>query len=191
MTHRIFVDSNVLVSRTQRDWLFQLRLETSTFQLHSTPDAIAEAVRAWRRRNPAADGRLTIELDSLLRRNLDEVLEDFAGDVPFGGADIHDLHIHAAAVWTRADILLTDNARDVGNPDSLPYEVQSPDDFFLLADDSWPSAVRRVVLSQREYWRQRASTDQQSKRLELALLDSGCPRFAGRVGMHLEALAGI
>lgn len=190
--HRVFVDSNVLASRTLRDWIFLIRnITPGMFQLHSSPDAIAETVRAWRRRNPAADGRVTVELEAHLRENLDEVLDDFKGDAPFAGSDPGDQHIHAAAMWMRADILLTRNDRDFGDPDELEYEVQRPDDFLMLVDDSAPALVRAVVRMQNEYWQGKRRRGSEVRPLERALNDAGCPRFAWRVRQHLRALAGV
>lgn len=43
MMQRVFVDANVLYSRTLRDWTFLFRGSTDgMFQLHSTEDVFAE-----------------------------------------------------------------------------------------------------------------------------------------------------
>lgn len=192
MTHRVFVDSNVLASRTLRDWIFLLRLQTpGMFQLHSTPDVIAEAIRAWRRLNPTADGGVGVALDARIRENLDEVLMDFRGDIPFAGSDPDDQHVHAAAVWTQADILLTANHRDFGDPDDLPYEIQTPDEFLVLVDNSSPTLVRAVVREQNDYWQNKRANGHNVKPLDQALVDAGCPEFASRVLAHLRLLSGV
>lgn len=192
MVQRIFVDSNVLASRTLRDWLFQLRNETDTmFQVHTTFDVLVETVRVFRRRNPTADGRRSRELFDLLMANVDEVLGDFAGDVAFDGPDGDDLHIHAAAVACRADKLLTLNISHFPVSDTVPYEVYPPDDFFLLVDASAPFAVMRVTRQQNAYWEGRRSAGQSVKPLETALVAAGCPEFAARVNAHLRMLSGL
>lgn len=187
---RVFVDSNVLASRTLRDWLFQIRHRTEMFQLHSTPDVLAETLRAWRRRNPKADGKLIPGLEALLRRNLDEVLDDFSGDVEFTGKDPDDHHVHAAALHSHADILLTDNPSDFGEPNDLPYDLYTADEFLCLADDGAPHSVRDVVRAQNKYWQGQAALGRPTKPLTKALEDAGCPEFAGRVEAHLQVLSG-
>lgn len=114
---RVFVDANVLVSRTTRDWLFLLRNETQgMFQVHSTFDVIVEAVRAFRRLHPRADGSESKRLFDLLEQNLDELLGDFDGDVDFAGGDPGDLHVHAAAVASDAHVLLNAEREGLRGP---------------------------------------------------------------------------
>jgi hypothetical protein len=188
--HRVFVDANVLASRTLRDWLFLLRNETAgMFQLHSTFDVLVEAVRAWRRAHPTAPGGRTRELFDLLDRNLDEVLGDYVVDVTFEG-DRGDLHVHAAAADTGAHILVTNNVRDFGDPDALPYELCTPDAFFCLIDDGAAAYVREVTRTQVAYWASRRDK-QKAIGLDQALVDAGCPEFAVRVQKHLRTLSGV
>ncbi|QPZ38151.1 PIN domain-containing protein [Paramicrobacterium chengjingii] len=182
-TSRVFVDSNNLASRTLRDWLFLIQQDSpGLYTTHTSFDVLVEAVRVRRRLHPKANGSLTSRFRDTLRENLNEVLEEFPGNVAFDGDDPDDHHVHAASLACRADMMLTDNYRDFGNPDALPYEVFSSDDFFLLVQDSAPQSVHRAVLTQSEYW-QRFSN---SKPLDVALRDAGCPLFASRVAHHLE-----
>ena len=191
MLQRVFVDSNVLVSRTTRDWLFLLRDEIKgMYQVHSTFDVLVEVARAWRRLRPKDDGSAASRLFEHLKSNLDELLDDFDCQIDFDGADPDDRHVHAAAVAANAHILLTSNERDFGNPDLLPYEIQNPDDFFCLVDDGAPDAVRAVALQQVKYWRSQSAAGKSSKTLVDALIDAGCPRFAERVQSHVQQLAG-
>jgi predicted nucleic acid-binding protein len=187
----VFVDANVLASRTLRDWLFMLRNESRMYQLHTTPDVVAETVRAVRRRYKTAPGRMIIDLQHLLETNLDELLADFRSDVPFKGADPDDYHVHAAAMACRADILLTDDADGFGDPELLDYDICASDDFLCLADASSPQAVREVTRQQNAYWRKRSATGTVTKPLAQALSDAGCPEFAVRVDRHLRVLAGL
>jgi predicted nucleic acid-binding protein len=181
--HRVFVDSNVFVSRTIRDWLFLLRQETDgMFQTHSTVDVIAESVRAVRRIRPRLDGAITHELQRRLIHNLDELQTSFDGTIPFAGSDRDDFHVHAAAVASRADILLTSNGRDFGDPATLPYDVWTPDEFFVLVDDSAPAHVARVTADQHRYWSAKSS----KRDLADALVAADCPRFAARVARHVH-----
>lgn len=188
---RVFVDADVLVSRTTRDWLFMLRLHTAgMFQLHTTPDVLYETLAAWRDLHPDADGRKVPQLEAHLRKMVDEVLLDFPGDVKFGGRDSGDRHVKAAADHCRADILLSGNVADFGDPDELSYDLYTPDEFFCLVDDSAPHAVLAVTRQQNEYWNGRRVEGETVRRLGQALRLAGCEEFADRVHAHLITLCG-
>lgn len=188
MLQRVFVDSNVLASRTLRDWLFLLRNETEgMYQLHASFDVVVEAYRVWRRLNPRASGREGQALFERITANLDEMVGDFDGSIDFNGSDPGDVHVHAAAVASGAHLLLTNNGRDFGDPDLLPFEIYTPDEFFCLIDDGGSQCVQRVAVEQAKYWNGRRSTGQAVKTLDAALLDAGCRQFAARVTSHLMA----
>lgn len=176
----MFVDANVFRSRTQMDWLFMLRMEfESAFQVHSTEDVLAEVAYSMRRQRTDLDGLVISRRLDLIRRNLDEVIEDFSGKIPFSGTDKDDLHVHAAATACRADLLLTNNRPDdiTTTPESECYEIIPPDDFFILMADSFPAKVRQVARKQEEYWTGKGST----RTLAEALKRASCPNFARRV----------
>lgn len=191
MIQRVFVDSNAFVSRTTRDWLFLLRNEAEgMYQVHSSFDVLVEAVRAWRRIRPKDDGSAATRLFDHLKSNLDELLDDFDGTIEFDGADPDDSHVHAAAVVAGAHILLTSHGRDFGDPDMLPYEVQTPDEFFCLVDDGASHSVRAVTMQQVNYWQSRSTLAQEVPSLVDALVAAGCPKFAERVRAHITTLTG-
>ena len=191
MLQRVFVDANVLLSRTTRDWLFLLRNETQQmFQLHSTIDVVTETVRARRRLQPELDGNITRRLHDDLIENLDEIVADFDGSVEFHGSDPDDRHVHAAAIAGGSNILVTSNGGDFGDPDLLPYEIYTPDEFFLLVDDGAQDSVRRVTMAQLKYWNAKRARGHSVKPLPGALIDAGCPIFAARVSGHVRFLAG-
>lgn len=132
---RIFVDANVLASWTLHSWLFMLReASTAMFSLLTTEDVLAETLYTWRRRYPDADGSLITNFRSRFENAFDEIVHDFNGQVPYSGVDPHDRHVHAAAVASHADILLTCDEGLLHQPDadSLPYSPYHPDDFFVL-----------------------------------------------------------
>jgi predicted nucleic acid-binding protein len=190
VVQRVFVDANVLVSRTQRDWLFQLRIEAdSMFQLHCTEDVLAEVLHTFRRQNPKASGGQTTRLRRSLCALLDEILDDFDATVNYEGTDEHDRHVHSAAVACNADILLTCDEGLLGQqtPDSLPYTLMHPDDFFLLVDDSASLVVRAVTDASRRYWEGKPD----AKGLAQALVDAQCPEFSMRITDHLRVLSGL
>lgn len=182
-----FIDANVMYSRTICDWIFMLRLELpGMIRLYSSADAIEETTTRLRRNNPTADGSLTEGKRQQLHKFLDDVVTDFDAGVPFEGTDIHDHHIHAAAIAAKAEYLVTD---DVGfdrlKSDAVPYEVHSADSFFCLIAENAPHAVQVVIVKQLAYWADRDG----SKTLVQALRDAGCPEFAARVEIALPALS--
>lgn len=188
LLQRVFVDANVFCSRTLRDWTCLLRLHTDgMFQLHTSEDVLAEALRAVRRRRPDAPGAATTRLRAAILASIDELVADFDATIAYMGSDPDDRHVHAAAVACGAHVLLTDD-RGLTTTDTATYEVYRPDDFFVLVDDSAPWLVREVVRAQAEYWADRPAG--QRRGLASALREAGCPRFARRVDGHLRTLAG-
>lgn len=188
MTQRVFVDANILYSKTLMDWLFLLRRDNpSMFQIHSTEDVFAEVVSNMRKKCPTAPGHTTARRAQLIRENMDEVLRDFPAGLSFTGRDPEDYHVHAGAVHGAADVVLTCNkAEDFStNPDAEPYDILHPDDFFVLVADSNPACLVPIVEEQVKYWAAKASHIQ----LDQALVAAGCPRFAARVRKALAHIA--
>lgn len=96
----VFVDANVLFSRTLRDWLFLLRNEThgSMFTVCTSEDVIAETMYSIRREIPSMAGAQLTRIHDLISTQVDDRVTDYAiyGVSPV--ADPHDAHVHAAAV---------------------------------------------------------------------------------------------
>lgn len=180
--HRVFVDSNVLYSRTLRDWLALLYLEGDLFQVFWSEDVLAEVIYHLRRDHPEWDGaRLTTIHDKIAATFEVGRITDYAVDGRFTGSDRNDAHVDAAARAADADILLTANTGDfLEDPDGESYEVLAPDDFYCLVDDSAPSIVRRATTRQLLHWLRRSGESNLPQSLELA----GCPEFAERIRRH-------
>lgn len=188
MAPKVFVDANVLFSKTLCDWLFLLRIETGggLFVLMSSQDSVTEALYHLRKNHPTRDGSFTAQRRKLIERSLDDLLDNFSGEVDFPGEDIGDHHIHAAAVECGAKYLITDDQGWNGlEVDDLPYEVHSSDSFLMLVAANAPHAVDRVILRQLDYLKRVNS----SISLPEALKDAGCPNFAECVQKHVEHLA--
>ncbi|BCW56792.1 MULTISPECIES: PIN domain-containing protein [Micrococcaceae] len=184
MTQRVFVDANVFFSRTLRDWLFLLRIESKggMFQLHTTWDVITETSARLRDEYPNASGDLLASLIKKIQECVDEILTAFPGGPVEGIADEGDWHVHHAAEACRAHVLLTD---DTGfESDDSNYEVYTCDNFFLEVECSAPDVVKRVVEMQAVYWSRR-----NGKQLPDALRDAGCSEFADVVLGILKELA--
>jgi len=188
LIQRVFVDANVLYSRTLRDWLFLLRRETEgMFQIHTTEDVLAETEYRLRRNNPTMAGGVITDLRKKITTSVDELVGDYDATIPYAGQDPDDRHVHAAAIASQAHILLTGDAGFIGSDDE-PYEVFRCDEFFILIDDSASWLVERVTADQINYWNKKIGNRKTSAQ---ALSDAGCPEFAKRVEKHAEKLSGV
>lgn len=195
---RVFLDANILFSRTLRDWLFMLRMETkgSMFTLATSEDALVEAQYSLRKKNPNTSGRAITNIRKKTANFCDEIIEDYPGKAKGPFMDKYDLHIHSALLAAGSHILLTQDKGFLNLPakqkDEVPYEILSPDDFLILIDDSASQFVSSVAKQQSTYWnKNRARSGSESViGLETALRKSGCPRFAARVRKHLQNLSG-
>jgi hypothetical protein len=157
------------------------------FELHTSEDVLAETISTLRNLHPTMDGGVTTHLRKSIEESIDELVLDFDTNVPYSGADPGDLHVHAATIACRADILLTDD-KGFLNSDELPYEVFTSDDFLILVDDSAPWLVQNTVQGMNQYWAKRPGNAHKS--LSRALEAAGCPNFAKRVDQHLRKLSG-
>ena len=187
MTQRVFVDANIFVSQTIMDWLYHLRQHNEgMFQLHATEDVFAEALHALRKRHPRAQGSLLPDRIDKFKKVVDEVLPDFSGNLSFTGSDEHDYHVHAAAMSSRADIILTQNdpADITSDPDGEPYEIYTADDFFQLVARSNPSCLLACTRAQLDYWGPRGGGQ-----LDDRLVRADCPEFANVIKSTLRTLA--
>lgn len=189
---RVFVDATVLVSRTQRDWLFHARVVTQggMFSLQTSDDVLNEALARLRDRNPRWDGGVFTQVRRNVFAVFDEVLTDFPGDVDFPGTDDGDVHVHAAALAAESTMLLTSDKgflelRDTADL-GLPYEPIDPDSFFVLLDDSSQRQTKEMVQSQINFWTARGDKPDLAERLRRA----DCPAFADRVEERIAQIAG-
>ncbi|MGZ0712582.1 PIN domain-containing protein (plasmid) [Coraliomargarita sp. W4R53] len=190
--HRVFVDSNVLGSKTQYDWMFLLKLDCRMFTLCTSEDVLDEAHRVWRRKHPEVGGEMRSKRSKLFRENFDEVLDSWVGGRAPTIKDIDDLHVHNACSHSKADILLTNNVGDFGDPAKLTYDLYTPDQFFMLISGNSPATVQSVTRKQALYWH--GVNDRNSERprisLDQALVRSNCPEFAKIVASQLKVLTG-
>ncbi len=159
------------------------------FSVHYTEDILAETVNTIRRRNLQFDGQQITYIADLIRNSMTARIERYPAipDAPLEDKD--DLHVHAAAVAARMDVVLTGDTGFLNLSDEVkdtfPYEICSADDFFLLADDSWPELVRLTTRRQQTYWNSKGMRNIASQ-----LVAADCTQFAGRVREHLQALYG-
>lgn len=188
MVQRVFVDANVLFSKTLMDWLHFPRFENpGMFQLFSSEDVFVEVLANMRKRWPQARGEMTIHRAKLMRTVMDDVLPGFPGGIPFTGTDPHDYHVHAGAIAARADYVLTCNSPSdlTTTPDLETYEITHPDDFFILVGESNPASLAPIVQAQMSYWARHS----ENRQLDAALIRAGCPKFAERIRQVLRDFA--
>ena len=158
------------------------------FTVYATEDILAETIYSYRRNHPKASGELIARMRDRIVANLDDRITNYSIDETFPVHDKNDAHVHAAAVAAGATILLT---ADTGFTDldedvlaSLPYEVHTPDSFFVLIDDAFSGAVREVTRQQLDYWYRRDGEVDLAKSLRKA----NCGAFAVRVSTRIQEL---
>ncbi|GAA2940678.1 hypothetical protein GCM10010458_27000 [Microbacterium luteolum] len=169
-----FVDANVLLSKTLREWLFLLRAHTNggLFVLFSSENVFAEE-------------RLAVDLRELLRVSMDDIVADYPAGPDLPGADERDSGIHAAALASNAIYVIVEDGRYAEvDTDNLAYEVHTADSFFMLVAANAARAVDDVILEQFDLFR----GIEGSKRPDLALEDAGCPEFAKCVLKHMQSM---
>lgn len=145
----------------------------------------AEVLYHLRKNNPFLDD----EQVGGVRRRLAAVfatglITGYQIDSSTGYPDVYDAHVHCAAVHGRADIIVTGNARDFTGMDEQPYEVYSPDDFFVLVDDSAPETVLSALRTQLRYYREKGGRFSLPEQLRTA----GAPRFTERVRQYMHRI---
>jgi hypothetical protein len=159
-----------LLSRTLRDWFFQLRLNSQgdLFTVATSEEAIVEVQSRLRKENPGLSGQVV----SRFRNQVTDFCDEFASDI---------LITSDKGFLTCREVL----------QESYNYEILHPDEFLVLVDDNWPSLVRRVTDLQSIYWAEKElHSGAKSRKLATMLSDAKCPAFAARVQQHLKALSG-
>lgn len=186
----VFVDANVLYSKTLRDWLGLLYTDdvVASFQVFWSEDVMAEAIYHLRKQHPDWDGGKLSRIRDLIAGTFEVGrVTDFTVDDTYSGGDEGDAHVHSAAVACGADYLLTCNVRDFAgdDPHQLPYEVITPDDFFVVVGTSQPELVNSCISRQIQHYQEHAGGID----LDGALGRAGCPRFAELVLAQLRLRA--
>lgn len=109
-----------------------------------------------------------------------EIIEGFAVvEVP-QYPDIHDLHLHAAALDGAIDILLTNDKKllDYGQHHDAGYGILDADSFLMFQTQRIPAeAIGQIYAMQRKYYLQHGVKD-----VSQALADAGAIRFASYIG---------
>lgn len=186
-------DANVLHSRTLRDWLLLLKdtSEGGMFQAAYTEDILAETMYRIRRNNSHLTGNQITTIRDQITTTMDLRIEDYpSGQDAQQIADPFDRHIHAAAVAGGMNCIITDDHGFTQLPlnmrDQLEYEIYTPDELFVLVDDSSPSTVLATLKRQIKH---RSRHPDASYEFSEELVGAGCAEFATRVRDRCKQLA--
>ncbi|SDI79056.1 PIN domain-containing protein [Arthrobacter subterraneus] len=186
----IFLDANVLFSRTLRDWfaLISKRSGANGIELRWSEDVLVEWLYNLRRMAP---GKNDSGIGGL-RRNLEAAFPNalvsgyVVGPELLEGGDEFDAHVLAAADHGYADYLVTDNTSDFAPfKDAFGFEIYNSDEMLCLILERRLDAVRGALLDNLAYW----SGKSDAKDLVEALIDAGAPQFADGIKRLRSALA--
>lgn len=153
----VLPDANIWASATLHAWFGLIAAESSgTWSFYWTEDIVAEAIRARRRRFPLSASRQMEDIrDRLITVIGDHQIKDFPIDSSVTYSDDMDAHVHSAAVYAGVGYLVTNNIKDFqqlySSPDDCPYELYRADDWLMLAAESAPGMVDRVIQQHQAY----------------------------------------
>lgn len=186
----IFLDANILYSRTLRDWFALISLNSGAegIALRWSEDVMTEFIYHLRRKNPgASDHNVGLWREKLTSAFPNAMISGYEISPEFlQGRDQFDAHVLAAATHGRVDYLVTANPGDFEEfADRLEFEIFRPDDMLCLMIERRPDAVLAATKKQCQYWAGRPD----SKSLPAALIDAGTPDFARHIQAQLATLA--
>ena len=135
----ILLDTNILLSKTLRDWILlpNLILGKEYSKIYTTQNILDEWGYHWLRENPTGDDAARAKVREQIEKATYHV-EGYKIHPQPGYPDENDLHLHAAMVEHNIDYLVTnDNAlldywetsENTGDP--LPYVTISADDLLM------------------------------------------------------------
>lgn len=164
--YRIVLDTNVLMSKTLRDWIFLTCIETNNlfYQVYLSQGILDEFGYHWRKQHPHHDDAVRQRYMQQIMASVTDIVEGFEVNAPAGYPDEHDAHVHAAVLASNADALITDDSKLIVFGQSyqgecvLPYDTMSADDFLMqMAHFIHPEALDSVYLKQEAYLERRNS----------------------------------
>lgn len=187
----VLIDANVLFSVTLRDWVMELHTAPggTAFRPRYTEDILSNVLHNLRCEFPHWPGQDIVAIRRKIEAAFEGgLVEEYDIDQAFLGSHDFDAHIHSAAVACGAHTILTDKGPDLlppgTNPDTLPYEIWTPDDFLVLVDDSSPELVHEATKLQFAHFME--GSDECD--LPCALRKAGAPNFSLRVANHLQTI---
>lgn len=193
----IFLDANVLYSRTLRDWLWLLMIESgksgspNRLEPRLSEDVLAELLYRIRRAHRQLSDA---EVGGIRRRLLEGhehcVVTGYGvPDLPML-ADQNDLHVVGAATHASVDYLVSDDKGLHEAADEFDFEVYTADDMLCLIAERRRDLLLQVTRLQLRYWRRRAAeTGSDFRQLDDALKYAGAPAFAKVVKKTVQTIA--
>lgn len=179
----IFLDANVLYSRTLRDWFALLAIESrrsllsDRIDLRVSEDVLSEWMYHFRRDKPHySDDAIGQQRRELVDSQTDQFVVTGYQPVDIAGfPDIHDLHVVAAATHCGAEFLVTADRALHEATEVLEPEPMHPDDLLALIAERRMDLVSQVIGQQMKYWSRKTSDVD----LPGALRSADAPQFAG------------
>lgn len=181
--YKVFLDTNVLFSKTLRDWTFLISYETQNkfFQTFTSQGVLDEWSYHWRKKHPEKDDKARQMIVDQIKKAVFEVVEGFPIHPIESYPDKHDLHVHAGALAAEVDALVTADTpliefgKTEAGEEQLSYDTYSPDEFLMQLTEYAPDSVfLNVYLQCEEYARKKSSDINLCQNLRAA----GAPRFA-------------
>ncbi|MDT0189213.1 PIN domain-containing protein [Rothia terrae] len=182
--YKVFLDANILHSKTLRDWIFLLSLETGNefFRVYTSQGVIDEYSYHWCKQHPISTDRARLKVVKQIRESVFKVVEGFPVEPVDGYPDEHDLHVHAAAEFSEVDALITNDKKLIAFGAStagealLSYDTLSADDFLMQLAEFLPPTLpfKNVYLFQEKY----ALSRKHDTNLCESLRRAGAPQFA-------------
>lgn len=188
--YKVFLDANVLYSKTLRDWIFLISYDTQNkfFQTFTSQGVLDEWSYHWRKKNPEKDDKSRQVIVDQIKEAVFEVVEGFQIHPIEGYPDKHDLHIHAGVTAVQADALITADKDLIkfgysrAGEEQLSYDTLSPDKFLMQLTEYAPASVfQRVYLTQERYSRRKSSDINLCEKLR----SSGAPEFADFIYINI------
>lgn len=142
----VFLDANILYSRTLRDWFSLISLNSGTegIALRWSEDVLTEFLYNRRRDNPAASDHDIGRWRNVLTSSFpNAMISGYEIDpVLLEGKDKFDAHVLAAAAHGSVDYLVTANYQDFEQfEEQFEFEIFLPDDMLCLMKERRPDAV--------------------------------------------------
>lgn len=181
--YRIVLDTNVLLSKTLRDWILLTSLETGSllYQVYLSQGILDEFGYHWRKQHPQYDDGVRQVYMKQIMASVAGLVEGFKVETPAGYPDEHDAHVHSAVLAAQADALITDDSKLIAfgqscqGEDSLPYDTMSADDFLMQMAHFIPPEILDSVYLKQETYLERRKPDATVPSL---LQKAGAMRFA-------------
>lgn len=156
-----FLDACVLYPAVLRDVILSIA-ETGICQIRWSPDVLDEMERNVGKRAKAKSVKEAQAGAKYLRKIMEDAFPDalvprrrYQSLIPTMPNDEKDRHVLAAAIATRADVLVTANLKDFRfNSDFSDIEVQHPDKFLChqleLSPDTFFTTLEKLASERRE-----------------------------------------